>query len=208
MFIYFIWQTITFRITKVSPGGKSISIDNIYLEVSFNMDIKQNAKISSTDDIVKDITYEKDKLKLKLGQLTENKEYTIVFEEVYSNSGKVLNKTHRFIAKNIPFDSLSKSEQKILINNQDQDITTTDPILAHLPYGGIGFSLKAIPEDNHKDDSRIKVHADILLSRADMDEYEEAQKRYKQDVKDYFKSINLDINNYTIDYTIVEPSIY
>lgn len=202
------WQKFFFRVTSISPGGKNISVYTPYIDVNFNMEIATNADISSSDTIVRNVVYEKKKIRLELRELTLDKKYTIDLKQVRSLSGKELSKTYTFTAKDIPFDSLSKDDQKAMIDAQDQEPTTTDPILAHLPYGGLGFMLEAQPDNNEGENKHVKINAQLLLNRVDMDDPNEAQQRYKQEIQDYFTSIDIDINNYLIEYTVVEPSLY
>jgi len=84
-----------------------------------------------------------------------------------------------------------------------------DPILAHLPYGGLNFSIAAnIITQNGK--PVVTLDAKVLLSAADVNSgpaYEQAAiNTGKQDIVAYIKSLGLDPNNYTINYEVVQPT--
>lgn len=207
--LYIAWSIIFFRITGTTPGGKTYSVDTPYVVVNFNKKLGVNTpqQITGTDKLIKSIDFKEKSIRINFRTLQLDQKYTISLNTIRSASGDELSKTITFTAKEIEFDKLPKDQQKILIDNQDQDPGTADPILAFLPYGGENFRLSASPTTDQNLDTSVALTAELFLSKADLDIRAEAEAAYKQQVVDYIQSVGLKAENYTITYSVIEPAI-
>lgn len=79
--------------------------------------------------------------------------------------------------------------------------TNRDPILNYLPYSRFNYVVTATM-DNYK--ANLNVDIFLFLSDTENGERENSINKYKTEVIDWIKSINLNPDNYLIKYTINE----
>ncbi len=80
------------------------------------------------------------------------------------------------------------------------DITSSDPILSHLPYSTFNYTVTGKYNDNNKLDLNVNI---ILYSSDTRDgQRDNSISKYKSQVIDWIKSINLNPDNYLINYII------
>jgi hypothetical protein len=87
-------------------------------------------------------------------------------------------------------DDFSKSK-----NNTNQD-----PILSHLPYSTFNYTITANIDNNNK--VGLDVNIILYLSDTRNGNRESSINRYKTEINEWIKSINLTPDNYSINYTI------
>jgi len=203
-----VYQSLQFRMTGTSPSVKQVSVISPFIDVNFSkaldknkIELASNQKFISNYNLVGDKT-----LRVYLTDLTLDADYTLSINSVTAISGKELkNISLRFTAQNIPFDKLNKTQQEAILGHQDKPTPSkSDPILSHLPYGGLDFELTAVAGQS----GTLSLHARLLLSAADVRTDEAgATAQYKKEVQDYIRSLGLNPDKYVIDYEIVKPSI-
>lgn len=81
--------------------------------------------------------------------------------------------------------------------SEEAGLQKSDPILQYLPVSNLDYDLSL----NSQSDT-LKLTAKLNLTGVDYTTGEdEAVARYKAEIQDWFTSKNLDINNYSIEYT-------
>lgn len=206
---YVAWLTFFFRITAITPGGKTLGTLTPYIDINFNKKLGNNttAQIQTTAGLVKKVEFNEKRIRIVFKKLEIDKQYTITLSNITSESGDIVSVTHAFTVKETEFEKLPKDQQKVLLDVQDTERAAADPILANVPYGGEHFSLSVSPTNNDGDSS-VHLTAELLLSRSDLDDRDTAITAYKAEVAEYIQSIGLRIADYNITYEVVEPSIY
>lgn len=203
--VYAVYLTLTFRIVGTSPKLSNVATASPYITVSFNKNLSSNGlSVSGTEGLVTSTSVKGKNLQINLNNMTTGNEYVVHINSVSSTSGKTIkNKDLSFKAKNIDVGNLPKEQQQTLINQQDQNQgVAADPIISHLPYGTVDFSLTAQTPDTNQDQSKLVLNAQLILSHADMSNEDAAIAQYKQEVINYIVSLGLNPNNYNIQYTV------
>lgn len=204
---WFIYQGTLFRMTSTTPDLSKVSSLSPFIDINFSKQIDPESINITTEDIdVTSFEANNKTLRVFIGEIEADSDYTFTIDSISAKSGKALqNIKISFTAKNIPFEKLSKSQQQAILQNQDRtDNTKSDGILGYLPYGGLHFKLNA-----NQDGDQLVLEAEILLSKADLGTGQETViETYKKEVTDFIQSKNLDPDDYTINYKIIQPSIY
>lgn len=206
-----IYLNIVFRASSTYPNTRNFPTSAPYIDINVNHTLaKQDITktISSQPNVVESIEQIGNKtIRLKLAALEDGTHYKLAIDNIRDTGGKVIrNVTLTIKAKYIPFDRLSKELQRAISDDQDQEQQTSDPILSHLPYGGLNYRLTA--EVDTSNNGKVVINAQIILSASDVRTNKQAAiKLYKRQIQGYIKSLGLNPANYSIRYTIVEPTI-
>lgn len=195
-------QNRGFKVLSVQPSSQKVSTLTPYFEITLNKaPSSDNIRVQATPNIVSGHSVDGKQLRIYLKTpMIENSQYKIFFT-VFNGSLRI-DDTVVFKPQRISFYKLPKEQQKYLTDHQDEG-SITDPILAHLPYGSLDFSL--VPNFNN---NTLVLDANILLSRADTGSgpavKNQTIKQYKDEVIKYIESVGLNPSKYTIKYQIVE----
>jgi hypothetical protein len=203
---YMLYLSLTFRVVGTSPKLSNVATASPYIKVSFNRELSSNGlSVSGTDNLIKSTSVDGKILQVNLNNMTTGNEYTIHINSIESTGGKTIqDKDLTFKAKNIDVSKLPKDQQQTLINQQDHNQgVAADPIVEHLPYGTLDFTLTAQTPDTNQDQSKLVLNARLLLSHADMSNEDAAVAQYKKEVTDYIVSLGLNPANYNIQYIVV-----
>lgn len=92
--------------------------------------------------------------------------------------------------------------------SQESGLSESDPILRHLPYSTLDYTITAYeyPEDHdHEEDGHahegLSIQVDVLLSEADYKTgVAEVIYSYEEEVEDWIESLGLNPDNYNIEY--------
>lgn len=205
---FLIYNNSLFRISGTTPGLNNVSVISPFIDVHFSKQITVDGLSLNSENL--NITGfespDNKTLRIYFEEIILDEEYSISIDVIKSNTGKELkNKVITFTPKDIPFESLSGAQKEAILKNQDKTSNIkSDPILAHVPYGGLNYQLDA---DSRADG--LVLIAEIRLSKADVTtDKASAVALYKQEVLYYIQSKGLNPNSYTIEYKIIEPSIY
>jgi len=207
------WNIFVFRVTGTSPSLRAVPTDAGYIEIFFNHPLAETNIVKVTDPakIVKETKQNKKSVRLKLSLLQSGRVYTIGLGTISDTSGKTIDAyTLSFKARVIDFGKLPDNQQKAVLEAQnDKGDQLGDPILSHLPYGGLNFKLTALNEDAGDGNSKLVLEAELLLDKSDVQGDENAAvSEYKLQVTDYIKSLDLKPENYTIRYMVTRPSLF
>ena len=210
LLIFVGYQGIVFRVTGTSPSINNVAAASPYLIIHFNKSLDASSlKYSTNTSFITSATVMNNSITFNLSYpLSVNKTYSLTILTISSQGGsKLTNITYRFVPKNLQFNQLDPSQQKQLINNQDRSQTgTNDPILIHLPYSTLDFTLMPLITSQDTS-SKISLQASLLLSAADVGNEDAAIAQYKQEVINYIESLGLNPSNYNISYVVVQPTM-
>lgn len=205
---YGLWGTLVFRVTSVNPPIQNFAAISPYLDITFSQALVMNKSMGVTSNpaVVSGFSVTGKRLRLSLVNLQKDHAYYVAISNLTSVKGKHIDSyIIRFTARDIAFADLPKDQQKTILDAQQSNKKqVTDPILSHLPYGGLNYSL-----DASFSNSKLVIIAKILPSASDAKSDEQAAITvYEQQVVDYIRSLGLNPSKYTIVYQIVEPSLY
>ena len=203
-----LYNSLTFRITNVSPDTKNVSYINPYFKVSFNKEIKKEGLIitSSDERIIRNSDIKGNTLTITLNEMEIGKKYIITLAKISAKNGKILqDKALVFTADDTPFDKLSKELQQGIINNQSYFTDNqSDPILDYMPASSLHYTITPVFNGTN-----LTLNIQILLAKSDLGvQRNEIIEQYKQEALSYIKSIGFDTNKYVLSYSISEPSLY
>lgn len=137
--------------------------------------------------------------------LSSNDTYTITINYIQDDSGQIMiNKQVTFKPKYITEGSaLADSDQAEALHARHKAFS--DPILSHLPYDNLYFSLTDTVTSEANGSSKLTLNATLYLNQADMSDKNAAITEGKQQVLNYISSLGLNPANYTIIYNVISP---
>lgn len=208
-----IYQAKRFHLVRSIPDrtGAVSTAANIF-ELQFNRELKSGVnyatRLNDPGKIVKQISIKQKVMLLYVVHLNRDQRYSLSINNIEAADGsKIPSVDFSFTARFVPADKLPKEQLKQLQQQTDRG-NIDDPILARLPYGGLHFSISSSFTANSNSAGGLVLDARLLLDKSDLSEKSAAIAKYKQQVIDYIKSLGLDPNKYTINYIVVEPSVF
>ncbi len=207
-----IYQAVVFRIVSTSPQTNLVATTTPFMKVTFNKTLSNTGvALSSTSGIIKSNSVAGKTLIIYLDYpLKANTRYSINIVSIKSTSGSTINsKSITFTAQNLPYGQMPKAQQKYLVSHQDNYTPVQkDPILASLPYSTLDFSLDSSFPTGKDGQPTLVLQAQLLLAPGVTGaEAATDTAQYKQEVLDYIKSLNLNPDNYTIQYQVVQEQL-
>lgn len=206
------YANFVFHITGTNPSTNSVSAQTPFFKINFSQPISADTvKVSTYPDILLSTEASNKVLTLNIEGMEIDSEYTITLQSVENNKGKKIeNQTFKFKARDIVFSKLPKDQQEAILARQDDaPQVNRNPILQYLPHSTLTYNLSAVISSGQGDtgESKVSLQAELLLNGADMKTDKQAAiNKYKQQVIDYIKSLDIDPNNYVIDYEVIEPA--
>lgn len=205
-------QANRFKVVNMvpDPSGR-VSTSTDFIVVTFNKelqpDIDYTSQIEDSNLTMRSIDLDGKKMTIRFQSLKEAVEYTFTVKDITSKSGEIIETLpFKFTAQYMSESSLSDEQRKQLIEETDKG-NISDPILQHLPYGGLHFRLSSENRIAEQDDPGLLLVAELQLNRADMSDKATAVKLYQQEVLDYIKSLKLNPDDYVIRYVVIEPTL-
>lgn len=206
---YWAIQSLRFRLVSTSPNLSDVADIAPYIDLNFNKSLSSGyVVVRITPNAMKSFTVNGKTLRVNLSSTMDNIKYSITVNGLRSVSGQLFSRTLTFVPHNIPFNKLPKDEQQAIISSQDPNdpsLVTNNPLLAHLPYGGIGWRmLGRIGSVNGK--STLTIEVTISFSDADykssVSQQQTLIQQREQEAQNYIKSLGLSPSNYNIQYII------
>jgi hypothetical protein len=199
-------QATGFHMVSTSPKLSAMPDIAPYIDVTFNRPLSAaGLTISSNPSITGAGTVSGDTLQITINKtLSTGENYTITINSIHDAKGQTLKNVALNITPiNATFTSLSTNQQQAILKNQTTYAQTynNDPILTHLPYQTLEFSLSGSYDSN----AQLILYAQLYLSQSDTADESTAVNTYKQDVISYIQSLGFNSANYTIQYTVVSP---
>ncbi len=199
-------RSARFHVAGFDPSLKTVATFTPSLTVHFSKPLTKNGlEIAMSPNAIKSYDISGKDLVVKLTYPMQAKtKYRFTIKSVAAESGATIkNYTASFTPKDMPYESLPAGQQKELFNNQDKDqpAALSDPIITHLPYHTLGFTLSALLSGQGAN-QKLTLDAEITLSHAEMSDEANAVAQYKQQITDYISSFGLDPSKYTINYTV------
>ena len=215
--IFQVYLALTFRITKTTPKLKGVVTTALQtFVVEFNKELDPDVDyLKNLDDNLKHVAAVKIKgknLEVRTKPAIDGKQYSFTVKNIKAKNGSVISAVNfNYTARYIPYEQLPKDQRQLIDQQKDQP-AEDNPILNHLPYGDLHYSLSAEFEE-HEEESvelgKLRLKAEILLSASDVrTDKDSAIAIYKQEVLDYIKSLGFDPAKFEIIYEIIEPSLY
>ncbi len=203
-----LYRTLVFRVTGTSPNMKQVSDITGFIDVKFNKVIApEGMSVTSEDTDINEYERVNQKtLRIFIGELTQGAEYVIEITNVKAEgSGKTINKTLRFTAKDIPYEDLSEAQRNAMLKDQDKpDAAKDNPLQNILPHSELNYEIASLVVDD-----LITIHIKLILSAADVRiNAAAAEAEYKKQALDYLVANKIDTKKYTITYETEKPSIY
>lgn len=128
-------------------GTSQFTTDSSFLNINFNKPIKLSSiNVSSTPNLVFNYDlYDQKTIRIELSATpTANTTYTFYVSAVSTNNQAIKNTGIKLTSKVLDFSKLSASQQKALVNSQDNTIkTATNKIFTVLPYYSTYYYLVA-----------------------------------------------------------------
>ena len=206
--VFALWQSMTFRMTNTWPSLSKVPSHIPYIDLRFNKNLA-GASVSASPNVMKSYKLNGDYIRVNLRVMQPGESYKLFLSNIRSAGGKtIVSKNLSFVAQDIPFENLSADEQKAIVNSQDPNdasFVTNDPLLAHLPYGGIGWEMEGIISSSGGK-SVLTVRITVTFSNADY-KLSTAQKQTlikqrENEALSYIKSLGLNPAKYKIKYIV------
>jgi len=201
------YSFFTFHITKTDPGLERISRYSPIIRINFNKELSRGSSdivILNKDNISK-VEVEGKQLRLFLKNINPDVDssYTVTINKLLSKDKQYIIKDKRisFSTKDIEFSEMSEADQKLIIDQQDLDQPSrnADPAFDIFPYGTLDYTI------DFDQDKTLTVQ--LLLSNADVKiNRQSAIDRYQAEAQTYLESLDLKLENYIINYVVVDPS--
>lgn len=209
---FLIWQNTQFRVTGTTPSTSgSVATSTSVIKIDFSHDLSEEVVYNRTiiDDgqsLVREIERRDRSLYVRIFEIFEGENYTISFKDILSSDGEVIkNFRLTFTAKYIPSERLSQA-QKELENGETDRFEVEDPILKHIPYSTIGYSLEPVNSVSEEGSYALFVNMKIFLSNTDRGFEEEAVESYKKQAFDYLRSKGINSDDYEFNFIVQDPA--
>lgn len=207
--VYAAWQASRFHIVSTNPPISSVPYIFPYMDINCNKTlVSTGLSVSTSPNILKGYSVNGKTLRLNLISMTKDKEYQIFITHLQSVDGKILNKTLRFKAKDIPFNSLTKDQQQAIVNAQDPNdpsLLTNDPLVSHLPYGDLGYNISYVITTKNNE-PYLQIEISVILAgsdyKLDSQALQNTINQREQAALDYIKSLGLNPLKYNIKYSV------
>lgn len=211
-FIFFLaasMQESGFRVLKTNPKLGEVTVFTRFIEVEFSEPlVKDSLKIPDQDSVKSVSVVNEQKVKIFLKSTDKGKKQTITIEAATSSTTgeKISNKKLSFSAKDSTWDKTPREQQLAALDVQDQKTPIMrDPVMSHMPHNTLTYKLTAVVEGE-----KIKLHAELTPSFADTQDDNSVNpasiERYKKQVLEYLKSIDIDPVKYELYYTVINPN--
>lgn len=116
---FLIYDALVLRVTGITPAPSQVATVTPFMDINFNHEIKSVSKVSLNEKEIQ-TSIERKKIRIPLGDLRKDVEYTLTLNGIASNSGKVIQDYRfSFTPKYIPFNQLDDTVQKELIDSSD-----------------------------------------------------------------------------------------
>ncbi len=205
---YSIYDYFNFSYQSTDPSTSQVANWTPFLKIKFNQNLSSSdlsVKMSPNDFYGKGYSVSGDELILSLGvPMQTGTTYKISVDKIKDSHGQTisnLNFSFTPVAKNI--SQLPESQQEALVGRNESSPVYKDPILSHLPYQSLDFSLAATFPTGKNNLPSLVLIADIFVPMADTGSLQqEVINQYQQEVVNYIVSLGLNPKSYTIDYVI------
>jgi hypothetical protein len=199
-----------FLVTSTDPATDKVLTVSPFFKVDFNKPLSSSGLSVTTDPNIKynnQVRVSGNTLTVYLNvPLDSAKTYRIIINRVSSTSGQhITNKQFSFKPRVGTQNQLGEDEQEALIQRNGQSAVYKDPILPHLPYRSVDFSLTSSIGSGANNQATLTLQAQLFIHTAQTGDTVSAIAQDKQEVQDYIKSLGLDPSNYTIKYTAITP---
>jgi len=200
------WKLVPFRQTGTSPSLSKVTTLDYTLDITFNHTLNGSKTSVKKADFISAYKVEGKKISISLTGLNSNQKYTITVPEVTDSGGRVLhNLTFRFTAVPGDAEKLSKKEQNTALNEQQKRIpaAAADSVLKYVPYATLDYRIDPVSVDG-----KITLHIQLLLAPdVTPDQTDALVAKYKEQARVYLSGRGIDINNYTVNYEVVQETL-
>lgn len=147
-----------------------------------------------------------DTLGVQLSTPLKSQQYTITINKVMSTNGRTLtNLSYSFTPKSANKSQMSEGDQENLIKRNQESPDYKDPILDHIPYSTLDYSITPYFKADSNDISHLILQIQLLVPPGQNTASYSSQD--KQEALQYIKSLGLDPAKYTIQYTVVNETL-
>jgi hypothetical protein len=197
------------RIVGNDPNIDNMTIWTPYLKINLNKPVSSaSLSISASPDILygRPISRGKTVIIYLSVPLDPSKTYTIMVRRIASASGQqVINKQYSFRPKVVSQGQIPDDQREALILRNQQSPVYKDPLLTHLPFRSVDFSLTSSFGSTDNNQPVLTLKAQLVLHRAQLGNSDAAIAADKQQVRDYISSFGLNPDNYTLQYSVISP---
>ena len=201
------WLFFTLHVSSTNPSLNSVSYQSPFLHISFNKPLKPSSlKIEGRGIVFTEKRQVKDEtvtFYLNTVNLTVDKEVyfrlTAESKDGFKYSGEI-----RFTPKNISFTDLPADQQKVLKQLEgERPAYYTDPIMQHIPYSTLLYSLAPDFVTVPGGDTRLIINLTVYLSQVDLDNKEKVIKQRIAAAKKYISSKGLNPEQYSFNLNVI-----
>lgn len=210
--IYKIWENTQFRVIATTPSiSRSVTTGTSVIKIDFSHDLSSEGVYDRTiiaegQSHIREVEQRDRSLYIRLFELSEGNEYKIKLKDIFSSDGEVLRGYEiNFIATYIPYERLSQA-QKDLESQETDRFEPDDPILDHIPFSTIGYSIEPVHDTTEEGVYSLIINAKIFLSNADRGFEDQATEAYKQEIFNYLQSKDINPEDYQFNYIVHDPA--
>lgn len=199
-----------FRLVSTNPKlGGSIPTSTPEIILNFNRELRPDQELHNniSGDVgpVSNLVIDGQTILISLTSLEIDTNYHITLSNIESTEDEKIEKIDLiFSAVYVPYEDLSNEQKATQLANTDRD-NKEDPIMEVLPHEGEGYYLegKHTTGDDGVDD--FILEAQIFLKRWELNNRQAAIDEYQRQVVEYITNRGFSIDDYFVDYVIIEP---
>lgn len=215
--VFLLYQAVRsqqFHVVNTNPSISNVATASPFFKVNFNKTLSKNdVSVVSSYSIISSYEVQGKTLIINLNTpLTTKRTYYIKINSISdTNRHKISSKAFVFVPKDVPSKDLPADQGQAILRKQGNyypSSPASDPIIAHLPYSTLDFSLSFQYATGSGNNSGLVLQAQLLIAPGVVGaEATTAADQYKQEVIDYIKSLDLDPTKYNIQYQVVNETI-
>jgi len=201
--VYGVIKDSTFRVINTNPPVSDVASVAPFFNIQFNRNLKVNGlKVTANPNIITSYRVSGSFIYIDLQvPLNTNTKYTIsVSGIVDSEDQKLANQLFSFTPQYVPPQDLSSAQRQALLKQQvNYNQQHNNPILEYLPHTTPDFTLNyTYTKVNNK--QQLVLIAQLFIPQAQANNITATANQEEQEVISYIQSLNLNPNNYQIQY--------
>lgn len=204
---------LSFTVTSTTPSLRAVSYQQPQIVVNFNKAIDESSLSIESESLKVAPEVVGPSIRFNIfSELDPDNEYTILIKEVRSKDGMSLKNYSLQFTPELNDSSLTDRDNALILarQNANKDPILSDRILDITPYSTLQYNIRSYIDTDRSGESHITLEIEILLSAADVRINRQAAiDAAKQQALAYLAGLEgVNINDYTLIYTLREPSLY
>lgn len=199
---FFFAKSATPRNHSTASASTKQAIITFNKELDPNQDIYKDIRVDPQRVIYHDIKINKNTLIINFASLDIDIEYSLIFKEIRSTDGKVINDfVYQIKTEFVPFGDMSQADREKDIGsiNSGDD---SDKALTITPHSTLDYTIERAYRTGHDGSAYLVLSVTILLTGSDRGNEAAATEKYKSQALEYLRSNGVNPEDYIIEYEV------